>query len=285
MQLILHGKFITPLITKRTTFKIKGCNTKFSQPRRRIYSKIHSTKPMFPYALICYLGEFELSYSYSSKNRANKKIHELLRIKSIGRYSSEGLGKIQWIKGELHPSSTRSENKKQRNSRRIRIRKGLPHNLPTKIQQLIRYALLHDFVHTPRHKSKIYIEPLFDDGEFITLLRQHHDNSNNVLIQTFQKYDRIAASITRKIRSPRTTRYNWYSTQNIDFTELCRNIKEVVPNIWKLYKYIYESKALTCISEALEYGHTSLRDHLLIIANLIVQDFQQNRIEVNLCSE
>lgn len=285
MQLILRGKFITPLITKRTTFKIKGCNIKFTQPRRRIFSKIHSTKPMFPYALICYLGEFELSYSYSSKNRANRKILQLMKIKSIGRYSSEGLGKIQWIKGELLSSSTMSNNKKQHKSRRIRIRKGLPHNFPTKLQQLIRYALLHDFFHTSKHKSKIYNEPSLDDEELKILLRQHHDNSNNTLIQTFQKYDRIAASITRKIRSPKTTRYNWYSTQNIDFTKLCRDIKEVVPNIWKLYKYIYESKALTCISEALEYGHTSLRNHLLIIANLIVQDFQQNRMETFLCSE
>ena len=90
----------------------------------------------------------------------------------------------------------------------------------------------------------------------------------------FQKYDRIAASMTRKIRPQRTNRYNWYSKENIDFKKLARKIKEISKNTWKLYKYIYDSKELDKLNESLEYGHTSLKRHLLIITNLIVQEFQ-----------
>ncbi|MFX1250549.1 MAG: hypothetical protein ACFFCZ_02955 [Promethearchaeota archaeon] len=40
------------------------------------------------------------------------------------------------------------------------------------------------------------------------------------MVQRFQKYDQLAAIITRNIRSPRTNRYNWSSASNIDFEEL-----------------------------------------------------------------
>ncbi len=98
----------------------------------------------------------------------------------------------------------------------------------------------------------------------------------------FQKYDRIAASITRKFRSPRTNRYNWYSKENIDFKKLAKEVKEVSNNIWKLYKYIYDSKELDKLNESLEYGHTSLKRHLLIITSLIVQKLQQQKLVTTL---
>ena len=105
------------------------------------------------------------------------------------------------------------------------------------------------------------------------LLRQHHDNKqNSSLVQRFQLYDRIASSITRKNKSPRLNRYNWKAkaTQKIDFQLLAQQIAEVSNNPWKLYEYIYNSKELELLNESFEYGHTSLRRHLLIIANLIV---------------
>ena len=59
-----------------------------------------------------------------------------------------------------------------------------------------------------------------------------------------------------------------------EFQKLAKEVKEVSNNIWKLYKYIYDSKELDKLNESLEYGHTSLKRHLLIITNLIVQEFQ-----------
>jgi len=282
VQLVLQGQIITPIITKKTRFYIKGCSATITIPRRRHFGKIITGKPMFPYSFICYLGKVELQYSCSNLTKAKEKLLKLLNIKSIGRFSSEGLGHIKWLKGRIdHDDIMLEKKEKKKYKRKLKIRKGLPHNIPIKYQKLIQYALLHDFFHTSRHKSKIYIEPKIDDLELIKLLKNHHEKSEDSIIVNFQKYDRIAASITRKFRSPRTNRYNWYSKENIDFKKLAKEVKEVSNNIWKLYKYIYDSKELDKLNESLEYGHTSLRSlrkSILLIANLILQDYLKGLI-------
>lgn len=45
----------------------------------------------------------------------------------------------------------------------------------------------------------------------------------------------------------------------------------------KIYEYIYKSKQVDKLNESLEHGYTSLKRHLLLIANLIVQDIQRNK--------
>ncbi|MFX0066071.1 MAG: hypothetical protein ACFFC7_28220 [Candidatus Hermodarchaeota archaeon] len=70
------------------------------------------------------------------------------------------------------------------------------------------------------------------------------------------------------------TRYNWWASRKIDFSKLANEIKAVSKNVWKLYEYIYQSQELALLNESLQHGHTSLRAHLLVIANLIVQDFK-----------
>lgn len=282
MQLILQGKILTPIVSKKTEFVLMGCKVIITTPRRRYINKINTGKPMFPYSLICYLGDLELQYFCKNSSKAKHKLAGLLKIHSIGRFASEGLGKIQWFYGYIDSSDKHV--KKLRRYQKLKIRKGLPHYLPEEIQKLIQYAVLHDFFHTSKHKSKIYVEPELEDLELMELLRQHHEETDHPLIQTFQKYDRIAARITRKIRSPRNNRYNWYSTENIDFKQLAKEIKEVYKNVWKLYNNIYTNKELKSLNESLEHGHTSLRNHLLIISNLIVQDFQHNRLEEYFCT-
>jgi hypothetical protein len=67
----------------------------------------------------------------------------------------------------------------------------------------------------------------------------------------------------------------------IDFAKLASEIAQVSENVWKLYDFIYQSQELTQLAESLEYGHSSLKTHLLLIANLIVQDWLAGRL-VNL---
>ncbi|MFW9777931.1 MAG: hypothetical protein ACFFE8_03675 [Candidatus Heimdallarchaeota archaeon] len=83
----------------------------------------------------------------------------------------------------------------------------------------------------------------------------------------------IAASMTRTIRSPRTNRYTWEAKGTIDFEALAHELEQVEGNIWRLYQYIYQSNELRQLNESLTHGHSSLRYHLLLIANLIVHDF------------
>jgi len=175
-----------------------GCQAIIRKPRRRWYGKITTAKPMFPYALICYLGFIELRYSCENRQQAKQKLQRLLSIGQIGRYQSEGLGKIQWLQGRIVNTSETISKK----SRRIRIRKGLPQDLPYYVRELVRYALLHDFVHTDKHSSKIYQEIPLDDQGYLDWLRQHHAETADPFLRTFQYYDRRAAIITRGIRSP-----------------------------------------------------------------------------------
>ena len=142
--------------------------------------------------------------------------------------------------------------------RKIKIRKGLPDQLSPSVQKLIQYALLRDFYHTSRHKSKIYVEPELEDIELMEALGLHHEKTDDPLIQKFQHYDRLAAQITRKFRSPRTNRYNWYTTKTIDFSKLADEIAEVAKHPWKLYEYIYQNKELMLLTESLQYGHIYL---------------------------
>jgi hypothetical protein len=150
------------------------------------------------------------------------------------------------------------------------------------VQALIRYALLHDFVHTDRHPSKIYVEVPLAEQEFLELLQQHHGENDNPLVRVFQQYDQRAAQLTRRIRAPTTDRYNWQAKNaEIDFTQLASEITQVSENVWKLYDYIYQNHELAKLTESLKYGHSSLKTHLLLIANLIVQDWLAGKL-VNL---
>jgi hypothetical protein len=267
MELQLNGRIITPIITKKTVFKLEECNATIISPKRRYITKSHKERRIYPFSFIGYLGTIKLTYRCQTLAEAKRKLAELVRIAYIGRFWSEGLGRVEWLKGKI---SKRKKHHKKAYHVRTKIRKGLPHNLPVYIQQLLRYALLHDFVHTPRHKSKIYVEIQVGD---IQELKKHHEQNQNELINTFQKYDRIAASMTRKIRSPRKNRYTWEAQNKVDFKNLKQELEKIESNIWRLYQYIYESKELKTLNESLNHGHSSLQYHLLLIANLIVQDY------------
>jgi hypothetical protein len=135
--------------------------------------------------------------------------------------------------------------------------------------------MLHDFVHTSKHQSKIYVELQVQD---LAEIKLHHESTQNSLINTFQRYDRIAAIKTRKVRSPRTNRYRWESKNTIDFETLTKELENLENNIWRLYEYIYESKELKQLNESLNYGHSSLQYHILLIVNLIVQDYLRGNL-------
>ncbi len=112
-------------------------------------------------------------------------------------------------------------------------------------------------------------------------LKSHHDKTSDPIVQKFQHYDQLASRITRKIRAPTHDRYNWCSKEEkINFERLAQEISQMSKkNVWKLYEYISNNSDLAKITESLEYGHSSLKNHLLFIVNLIVQDFLAGKLE------
>ncbi|MFQ5978002.1 MAG: hypothetical protein ACE5OZ_07735 [Candidatus Heimdallarchaeota archaeon] len=276
MNLVLEGEILTPIITKKREFLMQGCKIKIVQPKRRYFNKINSGKPMFPYSYVCYLGKIELRSKVKSKQAAKRKIKQLLEIEAIGKYTSEGMGLVKWLSGRLESICQANRSRYLK----VKIRKGLPRFLSIEVQKLIQIALLHDFFHTSKHRSKIYVEPQFEDLELAKLLREHHGKTENCLLQQFQRYDRLAAIRTRQVRSPRISRYNWTSKNKVDFQKLARQISEAnKKGVWTLYKMIYENEELEELNESLQYGHSSLKRHILLIANLIVQDFISGKMK------
>ncbi|MHA1166393.1 MAG: hypothetical protein ACTSP4_09035 [Candidatus Hodarchaeales archaeon] len=275
MKLVLKGTILTPLVTRKTKFRTAGCLVRIINPRRRYYRKLVVGKPDYPYSFICYLGDIELTRKVSSKQTARKKLVDLVKIDQIGHLACEGLGKIKWIGGYLDDRQVTTSTRTP--SFHLKIRKGLPHKLTDEQKELLTYALLHDFYHTAKHRSKIYVEPELDDPELVERLRNHHDNTEDEFILTFQKYDHLAAMITRKIKSPRKNRYNWQASKKVDFNRLAADISEASGNVWKLYRFIYQNNELTLLNESLQHGHTSLRQHLLVIANLMVKNIQKKK--------
>ncbi|MFQ5981606.1 MAG: hypothetical protein ACE5OZ_25965 [Candidatus Heimdallarchaeota archaeon] len=270
MLLVLKGWIKTPLVISQTTFFVEGCKARIEAPRRRFVNKINAGKPMFPYSFKAYLGKLVLTRRAKNRTAAKRILTDLLEIDAIGKLTNEGMGIIQWLGGELKTGTSDRGKVKQR----LKIRKGLP-RLPLDVLKMVQYGLLHDFYTNPNHKSKIYVEPELDDPELIELLREHHaKESASELVQQFQRYDQLAAIITRTIRSPKTNRYTWASHGTIDFDQLAAKIAEANnQGVWALYKFIYDNKELDNLNESFEFGHSSLKQHLLIIANLIVQDF------------
>ena len=143
MQVVLEGTLITPLVTKQTKFIIAGCKAELKKGtiRRRYYSKIKVSMPMFPYSLICYLGTITLKFTSRTKAKALKKLQQLITIEQLGRLQSEGLGKIQWVGGHFE-----QETKDDFIPRKMKIRNGIPQYLPQHVLDLIKYGLLHDFL-------------------------------------------------------------------------------------------------------------------------------------------
>ncbi len=100
-------------------------------------------------------------------------------------------------------------------------------------------------------------------------------------MQQFQRYDRMAAIRARQVRSPRANRYNWTSKNKVDFQRLANKITEANDRgVWILYKFVYENKELEELNESLQHGHSSLKNHILVTTNLIVQDFISGKMEI-----
>jgi hypothetical protein len=261
--------------------------------KMRPYNVLTKNVPNIPYSYNSYFGEIEVTYSSRSKLKVDQKLSALERIQAIGKYTKNGMGLILWKEYSIKAIDKLNQAGTEKKSTfKLKMSKRLPRNLPRKLKQLIKYGLLHDFYHCVNNKgvrypSKIYVEPDIRNTNLIRLIKESHRSSTNSLVVTFKKYDQLASYITRNKKSPRKSRYNWIASKmekSIDFTKLANDIAEIVntKSVYQLYEYVYNSKELQYLNESLEYGHTSLRTHLLLITNLILRDYKQGNLDEDL---
>jgi hypothetical protein len=180
------------------------------------------------------------------------------------------MGQIQW-------NETKQLNKKPLYTpRKTRIRKMLPTNLSETQQKLLIAFLLHDFVHTEKHNSKIYAEVTIADGLVYELTKNHHnyelDDRQIPLLPTLQYYDQLSSSISRKFRWMASSRYRVSELDTIDFNALKHELETRQYSLYALYSYVYNSHTLNNINEALSFGFSSLKNHLLLMVNLYLDD-------------
>lgn len=284
IQITLIGRLITPLIASKPFYKKRGCWIKVTgdlekekKARLSIIGKLVKGERKAPVLLRGYRGFVKISAVGNSEERTEKKVKAFLASDFLGCKTNSGYGQVKWlkiIKENHHPP-------KPPQYKKLYFRKGLGSNYPEKLYVLIRTLLLHDFVHTEKHQSKIYKQVEIEDKTICEACLHHHDDlSNNVLLPLVKYYDHLASYISRKKAFGINTRYD-FQNGKIDFNELKRKIEERQQSAFKLYQFVHESKELKRIVESMYFGKNSLRNHLLIMVNLAINDWLEKKLRIS----
>ncbi|MGC9780221.1 MAG: hypothetical protein HZR80_13330 [Candidatus Heimdallarchaeota archaeon] len=280
----LEGKLLTPLVSSSPFFKKHGCWFKIvgdlttkKKPRRSYVGKLVRGERKAPIVLKAFRGFVKVTCVDHNEKRGKEKIERILAFDNLGSKRNQGFGKVKWLNYKVEAYKKKVISRR----RKLRIRKGLGVNYPRSLQRLLIALMLHDFVHTEKHPSKIYKQVTILDEEVREACLNHHGNNlnDNQLIRLIKRYDSIASYITRKKVLQTKSRYDIINGE-IDFQELAQEIEKRSDSAYKLYNFIYHSNKLTRIVEAMSYKKTSLRTHLLIMVNLAINEYYMGTLKI-----
>lgn len=279
----LEGKLLTPIVTcsliikkGKVWIRVVGDLITEKKPTRVYFGKLRKGERKEPDIWRAYKGFVRVTTVDGNETRAKETLTHYLSKDYLGQRTTEGFGKVEWLyfKEEHYKKITTNTKGKK-----FTIRKGLGPNYHKELQKLLITLMLHDFVKTEKHPSKIFREITIIDEEIREACLYHHNGEErkNELLPLVKYYDQLAAYMSRKSRMKTTTRYD-YENGKIDFEQLAKEIEERQGSAYKLYNYIYQSKELRRIVESMTYRGKSLRSHLLLMVNLAVGDFIKGRI-------
>jgi len=258
----LRGITKTPVVSRRRRFFSKyGVITIHGRPRA--FGKLTKGERCPPKTYRARYGDVELIVP-------EHRLDDALSIECIGSFTNEGMGQIQWKEAKkLHKMPRYTP-------RKIKLRKMLPTNFSETQHTILIAMLLHDFVHTEKHNSKIYTEVTISDDYVYQLAKNHHNyhigDRQIPLLPSLQYYDQFSSSTSRKFRWTTTSRYRVSELDKIDFDALAKEFETRQYSLYALYSYVYNSHTLNKINEALSYGFSSLKNHLLLMVNLYLDD-------------
>ncbi len=279
----LEGKLLTPIITPSLVTKNGSCRCKVlrnltseKKPLRTYIGKLVKGERKAPAKQLAYRGFVRITTVDWNNERGRKNIQNFFKREHLGKKTNEGFGMVQWVNYKEGPYKPVEQEQKRK---KLKFRKGLGPNYPKELQRLIIALMLHDFVHTEKHPSKIFKEITINDVEIRTACLNHHNGTTNenILLPLIRYYDGLASYITRKKPFKTLTRYD-YQNGKIAFEQLAEEIEERQDSAYKLYNYIYYSKELKRIVESMTYGQNSLRNHLLLMVNLAINDYLSRKI-------
>ncbi len=281
----LEGKIHSPLISSTQLIKNGKCWCKIirdltseKKPLRTYIGKLTKGERKAPTKQLAYRGFIRVTTIDRNEERGRKNILNYLTKDFLGKRTSEGFGKVQWVNYREEEYLQKQQEPKRK---KLKLRKGLGPNYPKELQRLLIALMLHDFVKTEKHPSKIFQEITIEDEEIREACLNHHnrENSKNNLLPIVKYYDHLASYITRRKPYKTLTRYD-FNNGKIDFKKLVIDIEEKQNSIYKLYNYIYQSKELGRIVESMTYGCNSLRNHLLLMVNLAINNYHQRKIVI-----
>ncbi len=193
--------------------------------KRSFVGKLVKGERKAPTILYAYRGFVRVSYVTSSETQAQKRINYLLALDNLGNNTNDGFGKIKWLNYRVDPFRKQPAPRKWK---KLQIRKGLGPNYPEELKKLLIALMLHDFVHTEKHLSKIYQEITIEKEEIREACKNHHngEDNENWLLPLVKYYDQLASRISRKKPFKTQSRYD-YNNGTIDFEKIKREIEEI----------------------------------------------------------
>ncbi len=316
----LVGRLVNPIVVSQSTYWKHGCLVKVVGDPKKETKPLFSTigklvygKNQYPTVLHGFRGFVTISCVGFSEEQLKRKIEPFLQKSFLGPKTAEGYGRVLWESCEIKhftktdptvtvplsekcPQCKNSTTIYDKNSKRKRctscnqtwqykkfkIRAGLRADYPEELQRLLIALMLHDFVHTEKHNSKIFQQIDIVDEEVREACLNHHngEGSTNMLLPIVQYYDRLASYITRKKPYQTTFRYD-KSKGKIDFQQLKKDIEVNQVNHLKLYNYLLLSDNLERIVESFQYGKNYLKNHLLLMVNLAINDFYNGKLVIH----
>lgn len=284
MKITLLGRLETPIIISKPLLKKGDYWLKvISDPITDKYpllspvGKLVKGERKAPTVLRAYRGFVKVSCVGYNEEKLFSKISQFLSKRFLGNSTTDGYGRVKWLDCSLEEYQPQQPPAKKK----FKIRKGLGTNYPKTLKRLLKALMLHDFVHTEKHSSKIYQQVTIEDEEIRDACLNHHNNEEitDSLVSAVRYYDYLASLICRKKPYKRIGRYDKEKGE-IDFQQLAQAIEQNQHSAFKLYNYIYQSKELRRLVESLNYGHNSLRNHLLMMVNLAINDYYSGKLTI-----
>jgi len=286
LKATLIGRLATPMIVAKPFIKKAGCwirimrdlNTE-KYPILTPIGKLVKGERKTPTVLRGYRGFVKVSCVGYNKEKLLSKLNKFLNNNFLGTKTTEGFGRIKWL--ECNITNFERIKKSNSNKKKFKIRKGLGQKYPAKLKQLLIALMLHDFIKTEKHHSKIYQEVEIINEEIRKACKNHHNTriENNDIQPIIKYYDGLASYITRKKPLKTNSRYD-KENGKINFEKLAKEIEERQHSVHRLYDYIFKSEELKRIVEAMSYGKNNLRNHLLLMVNLAINGYYNKTLKI-----
>lgn len=292
----MEFKTVYPIVisSKKKVLHLFGCELRWTVERAVPVSKIHASKPMYPFHFVGYFVQGTARFICGKRETAFNKLTQMQQVRQLGRLLSEGYGTIRWLRYRLRQVTVNQLEEETaelhaQNYRRIKLNrfpKGLSRPLCEEMELLTLLALSHDLVRTEvagnSYQSKLGFDLPLRNPEIRQLLNQSHEKTpHNEVIRVLQYYDHLAAMLTRRVRSFRKDRRNWFAlhveSTKKELRQEMTNLAEAIDdqNPCKAYELHYRSKTLKLLSESKRHAHSSIWRHNNLIIKLAMRDYKR----------